>query len=116
MCQHYTIKKYTIAAFFICLTRFFMCVKITEKNYKEVDKMAAEISKDKKNEQIKYYKLFDMLNRQGKKKKDLLDILSPATVTKLSKHGIVTTDTIGRICEYLNCQPGDIMEYETKEE
>lgn len=93
-----------------------MCGKITENAHKEDDIMAAELSKEKKNEQIKYYKLFDMLNRQGKKKKDLLEILSPATVTKLSKHGIVTTDTIGRLCEYLNCQPGDIMEYETKDE
>ena len=53
------------------------------------------MEKEKKNENIKYYKLFDLLNRKGLKKKDLLSVLSPATVTKLSKHGIVTTDTIG---------------------
>lgn len=71
------------------------------------------MEKEKKDENIKYYKLFDMLNRKGLKKKDLLVILSPATITKLSKHRIVTTDTIGRLCNFLNCQPGDIMEYES---
>lgn len=73
------------------------------------------MEKEKKNENIKYYKLFDLLNRKGLKKKDLLSVLSPATVTKLSKHGIVTTDTIGRLCEFLDCQPGDLMEYESLE-
>lgn len=71
------------------------------------------MEKEKKNENIKYYKLFDLLNRKGLKKKDLLSVLSPATVTKLSKHGIVTTDTIGRLCEFLDCQPGDLIEYES---
>lgn len=73
------------------------------------------MEKEKKNENIKYYKLFDLLNRKGLKKKNLLSVLSPATVTKLSKHGIVTTDTIGRLCEFLDCQPGDLMEYESSE-
>ena len=44
------------------------------------------MEKEKKNENVKYYKLFDMLNRKGLKKKDLLSVLSPATITKLS-HG-----------------------------
>lgn len=62
---------------------------------------------------IKYYKLFDLLNRKGLKKTDLLqlaDISSP-TLAKLSKGDTVTTEVIERICLALNCQPGDIMEH-----
>lgn len=38
---------------------------------------------------IRYYKLFDMLNRKEMKKSDLRKILSPGTVAKLSKGEIV---------------------------
>lgn len=67
---------------------------------------------------IKYYKLFDLLNRKGLKKGDLMkmaDISSP-TMAKLAKNEIVQTDIISRICKALNCQPGDIMEYVPEEE
>lgn len=60
---------------------------------------------------IKYYKLFDLLNRRGMKKSDLRTILSSATVAKLSKHEYISGDAIAKICAYLECQPGDIMEY-----
>ena len=60
---------------------------------------------------IKYYKLFDLLNRKGLKKTDLLKILSSATVAKLSKGENVNTDVINKICKFLNVQPADIMEY-----
>lgn len=60
---------------------------------------------------IKYYKLFDLLNRKGLKKTDLLKILSSRTVAKLSKGENVNTDVINKICKFLNVQPGDIMEY-----
>ena len=59
---------------------------------------------------IKYYKLFDLLNRRDMKKTDLLKIISSPTLAKLSKGEIVKTDIIDRICIFLNCQPGDIME------
>ncbi len=74
--------------------------------------MSNEKDKSKKNTGIKFYKLFDLLNRKGMKKSDLLEVLSSATITKIAKHEIVTTDTIGRICEFLHCQPGDIIEYQ----
>ncbi len=61
---------------------------------------------------IKYYKLLDLLNRKGMKKTDLLKILSSPTIAKLSKNETVKTDVIGKICDFLDCQPGDIMEYE----
>ena len=37
--------------------------------------------------------------------------LSSTTIAKLSKGESVTTDTILRICERFDVQPGDIMEY-----
>ncbi|NGT56611.1 helix-turn-helix transcriptional regulator [Clostridium perfringens] len=61
---------------------------------------------------IKYYKLFDLLNRKGMKKTDLLKIISSPTLAKLSKGDIVTTEVIQKICDFLECQPGDIMENE----
>ncbi len=61
---------------------------------------------------IKYYKLFDLLNRKGLKKTDLLEIISSPTIAKLSKGDIVTTEVIQKICDFLECQPGDIMENE----
>lgn len=63
---------------------------------------------------IRYYKLFDMLNRRGMKKTDLLTIahISSPTLAKLAKGDTVTTEVIERICNALNCQPGDIMECE----
>lgn len=62
---------------------------------------------------IQYRKLFDMLARQGYKKTDLREEvgLSTVTIAKLSKGESVTTDTILRICERYDVQPGDIMEY-----
>lgn len=59
---------------------------------------------------IRYYKLFDLLNRRGMKKSDLREILSPKTVAKLSKGEFVSGEVIDKICRFLHCQPGDIME------
>ena len=58
---------------------------------------------------IKYYKLFDLLNRKGMKKTDLE--LSSKTIAKLSKGANLNTDVLDIICKQLNCQPGVIMEY-----
>lgn len=59
---------------------------------------------------IKYYKLFDLMARREMKKTDLLEIISAPTLAKLSKSDTVTTEIIEKICYFLNCQPGDIME------
>ena len=59
---------------------------------------------------IKYYKLFDLLNRKGKKKTDLLEIISSKTLAKLSKGENINTEVIDKICIHLHCQPSDIME------
>lgn len=60
---------------------------------------------------LKYYGLFDLLNRRGMKKTDLLQIMSSGTLAKLSRGEVIKSDIIDKICEYLKCQPGDIMEY-----
>lgn len=59
---------------------------------------------------IEYNKLFILLNERGLKKTDLLNVISAGTLAKLSKNGIIQTDTIDKICLYLGVQPSDIME------
>lgn len=65
---------------------------------------------------IKYYKLFDLLNRRGMKKTDLLEYISSPTLAKLGKGESVNTSVIDKICTVLECQPGDIMEWEATNE
>lgn len=62
---------------------------------------------------IRYYRLFEKLDEMGLKKTDLLKVISPPTLAKLSKGESITTAMIDKICEYLQCQPGDIMEHYT---
>ena len=71
-------------------------------------------SKEKNEEcyAIKLYKLWDVLTRRGMKKTDLLQVISSSTLAKLAKSESVTTEVIAKICKFLNCQPGDLMEYE----
>jgi DNA-binding Xre family transcriptional regulator len=63
--------------------------------------------------EIKFYKLLDLLNRKNISKEELRKAIgaSSATISKLSKNEKVSLDVIEKICTYLNCQPGDIMEY-----
>lgn len=67
---------------------------------------------------ISYAKLWILLQKQGKKRIDLVEdgVISRGTLTKLGKNGSVTIDVINKICDYLDCQPGDIMERVTKEQ
>lgn len=59
---------------------------------------------------VRYFKLFALLASRGMKKTDLLEVISSPTLAKLSKGETVKTDVIERICHFLHCQPGDIME------
>lgn len=63
---------------------------------------------------ITYYKLFDILRRSNMTVEQLrTDIqASSSTMTKLRKNENVAIDVIDRICDRLECQPGDIMEFE----
>ena len=62
---------------------------------------------------IRYYKLFDYLQRHGMKKTDLIERagISAPTLAKLSKGESITTEIIDRICRALGVQPADIMEF-----
>lgn len=60
---------------------------------------------------ISYRPLFVLLAQRGMKKTDLYAVTSSTVLAKLSKGESVTTTIIARICEFLDCQPGDIMEY-----
>lgn len=63
-----------------------------------------------------YTKLWILLNQRGMKKTDLKQIMSSATLAKLGKNEPVSSTVIEKICNFLNCQPGDIMENVTKED
>lgn len=61
---------------------------------------------------VSYKKLFDILKERKISKvslKEALD-LSSATLAKLSKNQLVSMSTILSICDFLKCQPGDVME------
>ena len=62
---------------------------------------------------VSYTKLFNLMAKKGIKKIDLRNTykFNPKTVDSLVKNRSVTVDTILRLCEILDCQPGDIMEY-----
>ena len=62
---------------------------------------------------IKYDKLFALLEERGKSAVYFLrqQGIHPSIMNKLRKNGDVSTKTINNLCEKLNCQPGDIMEY-----
>ena len=61
---------------------------------------------------ISYDKLFNILNDRNILKTDLQEALglSSTTLAKLSKNEQVSMSTLILICNYLNCQPSDIME------
>lgn len=61
---------------------------------------------------VSYKKLFNILKNRGITKTTLgnaLD-LSSTTLAKLAKDEQISMNTLIGICNYLNCQPGDIME------
>lgn len=62
---------------------------------------------------VSYARLFTLMREKGIKKIDLRNTygINPKTVDSLVKNRSVTVETIMQLCEILNCQPGDIMEY-----
>jgi DNA-binding Xre family transcriptional regulator len=62
--------------------------------------------------QVVYDKLFDKLKAEGIQQKTLREELSfsNSVFNRFRHNEPVTTETIGKICEYLNCTPNDIME------
>lgn len=62
---------------------------------------------------ISYQKLFDLMEIKGIKKVDLRNKykINPKTVDSLVKGKSVTVDTLIALCQILDCQPGDLVEY-----
>ena len=62
---------------------------------------------------ISYKKLFELMEQRKIKKRDLREKynISPTIVNRLKNNSNVSVDTIMYLCEILNCQPGDIVEY-----
>lgn len=54
------------------------------------------------------------MNRKGIAKEKLRNEIgaSSATMAKLSKNEYVSLEIIDKICSVLECQPGDILEFE----
>lgn len=65
---------------------------------------------------IIYTKLWLLLKEREMKKTDLLKVISSATLAKLGKNETVSSKVLSQICDFLKCQPGDIMENVTKED
>ena len=65
-----------------------------------------------------YKKLFKLLIDRDMKKKDLCEKagISTTSVTKLSKDRSVNTEILDKICEALECDISDIVEYVPKGE
>lgn len=63
---------------------------------------------------IRYNKLFELLNKKGLTMYSLRKnkVIGTETLEKMRKGvGHIDDRSINRLCEYLDCQPGDIMEY-----
>lgn len=60
---------------------------------------------------IKYNRLFALLATRGLKRTDLLAVITAPTLARLGKNETVNVEIIDRLCKFLDCQPGDIMEF-----
>ncbi|WP_277035130.1 helix-turn-helix domain-containing protein [Propionimicrobium lymphophilum] len=67
---------------------------------------------------LDYTNLWKLLIDKKKKKEDLRREagVSSASIVRLNNGENVTTDTLLRICQYLDCQIGDICEIVSAEE
>lgn len=64
---------------------------------------------------FEYYKLFDYIRKNNIRQKDLLEnkVISNGTLQKLRNNENVNTAVLGALCDYLNCDITDIMEYKS---
>jgi len=67
---------------------------------------------------VSYKRLWKLLIDKDMKKRDLKESahLSPSLMSKLNQDKSVTTNTLVRICNALNCRIEDIMEIVPEEE
>lgn len=66
---------------------------------------------------ISYNGLWKLMIDKNLQKKNLIEDLniSSATIAKMGKGESVSVDVLERICEYMNCNIGDIMSFEKNE-
>ena len=66
---------------------------------------------------ISYNGLWKLMIDKNLQKKNLIEDLniSSATIAKMGKGESVSVDVLERICEYMNCNIGDIMSFEKEE-
>ena len=66
---------------------------------------------------IKYDKLIELMKQNGITSYTIRqkNIIGQATYKKLKEGGDIDTRTIAKLCELLNCQSGDILEYVSEE-
>lgn len=62
---------------------------------------------------VSYRKLWNLMRERGLRKRNLREDykMSPTLIKRLTDNANVAVDTIMHLCEILNCQPSDIMEY-----
>jgi len=62
---------------------------------------------------ISYKKLQKLLIDKDIKKTQLKDMIkiSSSTLARLNTNQYVSLEVIDKMCEVLNCQPGDLLEY-----
>ncbi len=62
---------------------------------------------------ISYNKLWHVMLDKNLKRTDLCEKagISSSTLAKLGKNEIVALDVLERICDYLNCDIGDILSF-----
>lgn len=66
---------------------------------------------------IVYYKLANILKERNMQWKDLCNAgISINTPTKFSQNRSMNTDVIDKVCEYLQVQPSEIMEWISMED
>lgn len=67
---------------------------------------------------VTYKKLRHLLIEKNMKKKDLMEKagLTQHEMLKLRNDMNITTETIGKICKAMNCEPLDIMEFFDEDE
>ncbi len=66
---------------------------------------------------ISYNNLWKMLIDRNMQKKDLIDELgiSSTTIAKMGKGDKVSLDVLERICEYFDCNIGDVISFEKED-
>lgn len=65
---------------------------------------------------VSYNKLWKLLIDKGLNKKELIKLsgVSSSSIAKMTKGQNVTTDVLCKICEVLDCDFKDIMEFQPK--